>query len=312
MGPIGGRRRAPHGQRPARRLVRLDEQRRSPRSPSLPRRGDSSPSCRSPTWTGRSRSGCRDSPGTATTPELFGPGRARVRPGDDHRYAPTLRPMRRQLHTHAVAGSDRVEACLRGGDGRTMTALSQALPTTHLVRPADHIRIARLRPEAERGPARRFRRLPKPHVVLDAANQQRHVPSTGSPMVIAPWRGDGSPARLVTADRRAQRPQWTCRADCGDWPCPTARKLFADISPGRGSRSHGTHAATHGHRRHRPRRLRRLVVVPPVRRMDAGAGRACRVCGRPGHDITPGVPPRLLPWHSDHVRPGSPSADADP
>ena len=31
-------------------------------------------------------------------------------------------------------------------------------------------------------------------------------------------------------------------------------------------------------------------------------GQVCPVCGRAGHTVLPGVPPRLAPWCDDHAR----------
>lgn len=104
----------------------------------------------------------------------------------------------------------------------------------------------------------------------------------------------------MSADHRAQRPQWTCRAGCGAWPCPTARKLFADLDPGAaaGLTAHMLRlmvTAAHDLGVHDASSLYRRFVTWTLE-----PGRACRACGRLDHDVAPGVPPRLVPWHSDH------------
>jgi hypothetical protein len=99
----------------------------------------------------------------------------------------------------------------------------------------------------------------------------------------------------VMREHRVQRPQWTCRIDDQDWPCESARRQLMDI--------------------HRDdpdvltRLLATLVMVAAVdlgtpspallyRRFVAwtlGPATRCRVCLRRGHDVLPGLPPRVFP-----------------
>lgn len=41
-------------------------------------------------------------------------------------------------------------------------------------------------------------------------------------------------------------------------------------------------------------------------------GRVCRMCGRPDHDVAPGVPPRLVPWHRAHASGSAPPDNPHP
>jgi hypothetical protein len=102
-------------------------------------------------------------------------------------------------------------------------------------------------------------------------------------------------------EHNLQRPQWTCHADGGDWPCELDRKLLREAYPDADDLA---------------RYMLGLVVqaalelgVPEAklyRRFVAWTlpeGRVCRVCGRAGHDVLAGVPPRLFPCDGYAIEP---------
>jgi hypothetical protein len=94
---------------------------------------------------------------------------------------------------------------------------------------------------------------------------------------------------------RADRPLWTCALDRDEWPCLPARAGLVEA-----------------YRLDRPLLSAHLAVLMSQAAGDLGLAdptrlyrrfvawslerhRACRVCGRAGHDAVPGAPPRLVP-----------------
>jgi hypothetical protein len=97
------------------------------------------------------------------------------------------------------------------------------------------------------------------------------------------------------------RPQWTCGTDEDAWPCTPVRTMLTQ-------RYRDDHEAL----------ARHMLLVVAWAAEDLGVGpaslygrfvrwslpsnSACRVCGRSGHDVLPGVPPRLFPGDDRVIR----------
>lgn len=97
------------------------------------------------------------------------------------------------------------------------------------------------------------------------------------------------------SEHRVERPQWTCGIDGQDWPCELARKQLTEIH------------------RAEPEILTRLTaMLAMIAAVDLGISSPaflyrrfvawtldsttrCRVCDRRGHDVLPGLPPRVFP-----------------
>jgi hypothetical protein len=100
---------------------------------------------------------------------------------------------------------------------------------------------------------------------------------------------------MQTDTHRVQRPQWTCVTDGEPWPCDPARTMMAkgwgddtDALAGMLTVLMGQ-AADELHQSDPTRLYRRFVG------WVYGSGHGCRICGKRGHDVIPGVPPRLVP-----------------
>lgn len=107
------------------------------------------------------------------------------------------------------------------------------------------------------------------------------------------------PLPVVCDGHTPKRPLWTCQL-CGDaWPCRVVRKVLAEA-----------HAD--------PETLaRRMLSLAEWAAGDLGMpspallyrrfvawtldkDHCCRVCGKRGHDVLPGVPPRYFPCDKLH------------
>jgi hypothetical protein len=109
-----------------------------------------------------------------------------------------------------------------------------------------------------------------------------------------------------------ERPGWTCRVDGQDWPCGEARTrltaMFATCPD-----------VLTGHMLHLMVAAARDLNLPNESQLywrfvtwTLPAGVRCRVCGSRGHDLLPGFPPRLTPWHKAHLSVMTTAADAAP
>ncbi|GIJ69956.1 hypothetical protein Voc01_048730 [Virgisporangium ochraceum] len=99
----------------------------------------------------------------------------------------------------------------------------------------------------------------------------------------------------VMSQHRVQRPEWTCRIDGENWPCPPARRQLRDIhkeDPDVLSRLLATLSmvAAVDLGTPSPALLYRRFVA-----WTLGSATRCRVCQRRGHDVLPGLPPRVFP-----------------
>lgn len=108
---------------------------------------------------------------------------------------------------------------------------------------------------------------------------------------------------LLNGDRhRPSRPSWICFDDGYLWPCADARKRLAAVLDGGGDvlAIHMLHLMVVAARdlgTSNPASLysRFVAWTLPV-------GVKCRICGRNGHDLLSGAPPRLFPWADAHAR----------
>jgi hypothetical protein len=105
------------------------------------------------------------------------------------------------------------------------------------------------------------------------------------------------------SEHTVYRPAWTCGMCDQDWPCEPARKMIADL-----------HVDDH---ESLVEQMARLMIwalddlgladtVDLYKRFlgwTLPKGHACRVCGKPGHDAIPRVPPRLIPCHGRPIDP---------
>jgi hypothetical protein len=112
-------------------------------------------------------------------------------------------------------------------------------------------------------------------------------------------------SRLATADARPGakgspvtghqpiRPQWTCSADADAWPCTLVRTVLTQYY-------RDDHQALARHMLLVVARAAEDLGVGPASlywrfvRWSLPSNSACRACGRSGHDVLPGVPPRLF------------------
>lgn len=102
------------------------------------------------------------------------------------------------------------------------------------------------------------------------------------------------------SEHRAERPLWSCTVDGAAWPCEAARRELlaqrsADPLALAVHLSYLMGVAADDLGVPDPTKLYRRFVA-----WSLPADRACRVCGRRGHDVLPGVPPRLAPWREAH------------
>lgn len=103
------------------------------------------------------------------------------------------------------------------------------------------------------------------------------------------------------SEHRAERPLWTCAVDGLAWPCEAARHALRQQYSAADPLTLAVHlsylmgvAADDLSVSDQAKLYRRFVA------WSLPADRACRVCGRRGHDVLPGVPPRLAPWCDAH------------
>ena len=99
----------------------------------------------------------------------------------------------------------------------------------------------------------------------------------------------------MSGDHGPKRPEWHCGTCGADWPCEGARKLLGELHLGEPDEL--------------ARHMCRLMVwaadeLSPTKpyllyrrfvRWTLPDDRQCRVCGKAGHDVTPGVAPRTVP-----------------
>jgi hypothetical protein len=97
------------------------------------------------------------------------------------------------------------------------------------------------------------------------------------------------------------RPEWTCRVDGLDWPCREAQHELS-------ARFATSPAVLTGHMLHLMVAATRELNLPSDHQLywrfitwTLPPGVRCRVCGTRGHDMLPGIPPRLTPWHKAHL-----------
>lgn len=100
---------------------------------------------------------------------------------------------------------------------------------------------------------------------------------------------------MLTETHSVQRPQWTYVIDGDNWPCGPARKMTAEAYAGDPdgmvaylARLMDQAAVDLG--LDNPTRLYRRFIA-----WTLPDDQACRLCGKAGHDATPGMPPRLIP-----------------
>lgn len=103
------------------------------------------------------------------------------------------------------------------------------------------------------------------------------------------------PAERASDPHRVRRPQWTCRVDGAAWPCTPARQALAQQAGAESNRLGVLMSVLMAQAAEElgiadPTRLYRRFVA-----WTLPCDRACRVCGRAGHDVLPGVPLRLIP-----------------
>ncbi|HEY2670916.1 MAG TPA: hypothetical protein VGJ07_11150 [Rugosimonospora sp.] len=113
----------------------------------------------------------------------------------------------------------------------------------------------------------------------------------------------GGPARPHEIDHGPIRPLWRCGSCLVDWPCNPVSDLL--------TRVHGDdREGLAGH-------LARLMAVAARELGSAGSAKlykrflgwtldgdeVCRVCCRRGHDVLPGLPPRLFPCDGSAIEP---------
>jgi hypothetical protein len=105
------------------------------------------------------------------------------------------------------------------------------------------------------------------------------------------------------SEHSVSRPAWTCDTCQQDWPCEPAQKTVADL-----------HVDDHESLVEQMSRLMiwaadDLGLADPAKlykrflRWTLPKDHACRLCGKPGHDAVPGVPPRLIPCDEQAVEP---------
>lgn len=88
---------------------------------------------------------------------------------------------------------------------------------------------------------------------------------------------------------------WTCAIDGAQWPCTPAR-LALTAAYGRGSAELAAHlAALMAIAEQELVTLDRAGLYRRFLAWTRADGELCRVCGRRGHAVLPGLPPRLVP-----------------
>jgi hypothetical protein len=94
-------------------------------------------------------------------------------------------------------------------------------------------------------------------------------------------------------EHRPLQPEWICAGDGKRWPCMTAQTILLAHQPDRETLAR--------HLLHLAAEAAEDLNIGPARLYRRFVGwalpdeAACRLCGRGGHDVLPGVPPRLLP-----------------
>lgn len=113
-------------------------------------------------------------------------------------------------------------------------------------------------------------------------------------------------------DHHPTRPLWQCCSCRTDWPCQSVTGLVAALSAidreqfaGRMTRLMSVAADELGPVS--PARLYRRFVGWVLEE-----GHRCRVCEKRGHDVLPGLPPRLFPCDGRPVEPVHPSRGDSP
>jgi hypothetical protein len=107
----------------------------------------------------------------------------------------------------------------------------------------------------------------------------------------------------VSGDHRPERPEWYCGTCGAEWPCEGARKLLGELYL-----SDPDELARHMSRimvwaaRELPSTKPGLLYQRFVRWALPNDSR-CRVCGKAGHDFTPGITPRMVPCDGYVVEP---------
>jgi hypothetical protein len=105
----------------------------------------------------------------------------------------------------------------------------------------------------------------------------------------------------MSGDHRPLRPEWDCDTCGHEWPCPGAKKLIADLYQG-GQEELSLHMvqlmawAAEDLSPTAPTKLYKRFV----RWTSEGP---CRVCEKPGHDLIPGGPRRLVPCDGKVIEP---------
>jgi hypothetical protein len=99
----------------------------------------------------------------------------------------------------------------------------------------------------------------------------------------------------MAIEHQVRRPEWLCGTDGGEWPCGGARKLLAEAyrdMPDALARylAHFMDQAATDLGLSTPSVLYRRFLGCTLHPDEA-----CRVCGRSGHTVVPGLPPRLFP-----------------
>ncbi|HKT02027.1 MAG TPA: hypothetical protein VJT31_21070 [Rugosimonospora sp.] len=99
----------------------------------------------------------------------------------------------------------------------------------------------------------------------------------------------------MTIEHQVRRPEWRCGTDGEEWPCDGARRLLGAAhreTPDALTRylAHLMAQAASDLGVRSPTTLYRRFVG-----WSLGRSQVCRVCGRSGHDVVAGVPPRLFP-----------------
>jgi hypothetical protein len=93
-------------------------------------------------------------------------------------------------------------------------------------------------------------------------------------------------------EHQAQRPQWTCVVDEYPWPCVPARKLLREAYQGN-PMALTSHMSWLLNAASDDMGLAPGLLYKRFVRWTLDEKDCCRVCGKPGHDVVPGLPPRV-------------------
>jgi hypothetical protein len=107
----------------------------------------------------------------------------------------------------------------------------------------------------------------------------------------------------VSSEHRPVRPEWQCVTCNAEWPCDIARKLLGEVYQDEAAELARHMAGRMAHA------ADELGFADPAKLYKRFVGwtlakdQACRVCGKPGHDFLPVIPPRLVPCDGKVIEP---------